>query len=136
MPDGDYSVTIRVHKDVLERALAKRMENFKSEMLSDDVKKASAIMYADAVNHLVPMKHGFLRNSITFPKYKGTRAVKYTAPYAEAQHYGYTRGVIRKWTTEGTIDHWNQHLSNADRAQYYEDVKRMLLRKLKRTNNG
>lgn len=105
--------------------------------MSDDVKYASAIMYADAVNHLVPMENGILRNSITFPKYKGTRAVEYTATYAKAQYSGYNgRGPSRKFTTKGTIDHWNQHLSSAERLQYYEDVKRMILRKLERTSNG
>lgn len=131
-----FDVTIRVHIETLESALKKRMDNFTKEMLSDDVKYASAIMYADAVNHLVPMKTGVLRNYITFPKYKGTRAVNYNAPYAEAQYKGYNGSVISKWTTPGTIDHWNQHLSNADRLQYYEDVKQMIVRKLKRTNNG
>ena len=132
-----FDIKIRVHTETLESALKKRVDNFTKEMMSDDVKYASAIMYADAVNHLVPMESGRLRNDITFPKYKGTRAVKYNAPYAKAQYAGYNgKGVIREWSTEGTIDHWNQHLSSAERMQYYDDVAQMIIRKLQRVNNG
>lgn len=129
-----FEVKIRVHTDTLEQALSKRIEKFRKEMLTDDVKLMAAEIYADCVEPLVPMKSGELRSNISFPKYKGTRAVRYDASYAEAQYKGYNgRGPSRNFTTPGTTDHWNHHMTAADRAAYYDLVAEELIARL---NNG
>lgn len=131
-----FEVQIRVHTDTLERALNKRIKNFTKELLTDDVKLMAAEIYADCVEPLVPMKSGELRNpnNIRFPKYKGTRSVEYIVPYAEAQYKGYNgRGPSKNFTTPGTIDHWNHHMTTADRKAFYDLVAEELIARL---NNG
>lgn len=132
MSDIEYSIKIRVHKESLEANMAKRIEEFKKKMLSDDVKYQSADIYRDCIEPLVPKKIGNLRDNVEYVKYSGTYAIKYTSNYAKAQYKGYNgRGVIRKWTTPGTIDHWNLHMSRADKGAYYDLVKEMIMEKLK-----
>ncbi len=129
-----FEIKIRVHTDTLERALNSRIKDFTKELLTDDVKLMAAEIYADCVEPLVPMKSGELRSDVSFPKYKGTRAVQYNAPYAKAQYEGYNgRGPSRNFTTPGTTDHWNHHMTAADRAAYYDLVAEELIARL---NNG
>lgn len=120
-----FSVTIRIHKDTLERALLNRVNDIENKALSDAVRKRAAEIYLDCVEPLVPKKLGYLRSSAYVPdkKYKGDYSVVYGAEYAKAQYEGYNgRGPHRKWTTPGTIDHWNHHFTTADRRAFYDLV--------------
>lgn len=125
---------IRVHTETLEANLKKRIEGFKKELLSDDIKRQAADIYKDCIEPLVPKDVGNLRDTAEISKYKGTYGVYYPVKYANAQYKGYNgKGVIRNYTTPGTIDHWNHHMSTADRQAYYDLVKEMIL---ERMNNG
>jgi len=127
-----YEVRIRVHSETLENNLRKRIDVFKKKMLSGEVKREAADIYRDCVEPLVPKKIGNLRDIVELKKYKGTYAIVYKSNYAQAQYKGYNgRGVITKWTTPGTIDHWNLHMSRADKGAYYDLVAEMIMEKLK-----
>lgn len=131
---NEFEVTVRVHKETLLNALQKRIDDFTKESLNDDIKLRAAEIFADCIEPLVPKDQGGLRANISFPKYRGTRAVQYDSKYAEAQYRGFNgRGVIRNYTTPGTIDHWNLHLSRADREAFYDLVAEEIITRL---NNG
>ncbi len=124
----DFTVTTRVHRETLERAIWKRIEEIKGQALSDENRRRAAEIFIGEVEHLVPMSGGDLRKSahVGDSKYKGDYTVVYgneDVKYAKAQYDGYNgRGVIREYTTEGTTDHWNQHMTRADRQAYYDKV--------------
>lgn len=121
----EFSARIRIHRDTLERALFKRIDDIEKKALSDAVRKRAAEIYLDCVEPLVPKKLGDLRKSAYVPdkKYKGDYSVVYDIDYAKAQYEGYNgRGPHKKWTTTGTTDHWNHHLTTADRQAFYDLV--------------
>lgn len=140
---GEFSVTIRTHTDTLERAMQKRIAKFTKDMLTDDVRRRAAELYRDAVEKYVPKDSGNLRESAheenSIVKYKGDYAVLYDVPYAEAQYVGFNgRGAIRnsRRKTGGTYDHWNHHMTTAERQTYYNQVKEEILQNLERNRHG
>lgn len=141
MADDETFVRIRTHNtDTIVKALGKRIEDIEKECLSDQAKKEVAQLYAEYVEPYVPMSDpeknpeaGFLRRSAYVPDdtYKGDYYVLYDAPYAKAQYKGKTRGAVLHWTTPGTRDHWNKHMSTATRAAFHAKVKETLLKRIK-----
>lgn len=136
-----FSVQIRTHNlDTISSSLGKRVKDIEESLKSDDAKRTVAEIYLDCVEPCVPMSDpeknpeaGFLRRSAHVPddKYKGDYYVLYDAPYAKAQYKGKTRGAVLHWTTPGTKDHWNKHMSTADRAAFHALVKEELLKRAK-----
>lgn len=136
-----YEIQIRTHNlETISRAFKKKVSDLEEALRSDESKRRVAEIYLDCVEPLVPMSDpykkpdaGFLRASAHVPdnKYKGDYYVLYDAPYAEAQFVGKTRGAVMHWTTPGTHDHWNRHMSSADRAAFHSLVKEELLKRIK-----
>lgn len=133
-------IKIRIHSETLYSQINKRVQDkLEKGGLSDDVKKESARLYAEKVEHYVPRKTGKLRGEPGFESfvdivpYQGVYAVKYDAyrvnkdgkeaHYAEAQYEG-----DPTWdrTTYDTYDHWNQHLDAAEREELYYNIAQLV----------
>lgn len=135
---ADVNVRIRIHADTLTKAIQKRVEDLKDKVLSDEMKYRAAEIYRDCVEPYVPMEYGNLRKSAHIgKKYNGDYPVIYgnsDVKYAKAQYKGYNgRGAIREYTTPGTYDHWNKHLSRGDREAMYDLIAEEIVEKM---NNG
>ena len=138
---GEFNVRVRTHNlDTIAKALDKKVEDLEDELRSDEIRQIVADIYKDCIEPLVPKEFGGLRDSGVVPddKYKGDAYVLYDAPYAKAQYEGNNGkgrrpGSMWKRHTKNTYDHWNKHLSTADRQAFYDLVEEELI---KRLNHG
>lgn len=143
---GEFSINVRIHSETLHAQLSKRIDGYRKAALSDKVKYKAAKLYAKKVQPYVPKKTGELREDVDIVPYNGVYAVQYnatatrkkrdgsieTVQYAEAQYHG---DPTWNRTTEGTYDHWNQHLSMAEREEYYSDIANLVIEEIK-SNGG
>lgn len=152
----EYAVRIRTHGETLESGLSKAIEGFMRTMMSDSMKRKAASIYMKCVEKYVPMDNGDLRASahVSTGKYKGDYVVLYgndDVKYAKVQYEGDNGRIIKgkdsngnpiygehkkpgsMWSrnTKGTYDHWNKHMTTADRAEYMSKVKAEMLKRLK-----
>lgn len=143
--EDDFSVHIRIDTKTLVIEMQRRIDGFTKKMLSDDMKKMSAEMYADYVKPYVPKGNQKKRlttelRNVSIEPYRGTYAVVYDPEdiyghhYAAAQYYG-DNGSNRpeslwKRHTEGTHSYWNRHLKTAERQAMYDDLADLFISEL------
>ena len=137
MADAGFDIKLRIHTETLESNIKRILGKKKKLALSDDVKEFAVDLYSRKIKPYVPRKTGNLRNkkNTKIVRYKGTYAIDYIATdkygrqYAKAQYYADDSDWER--TTEGTYSHWNQHLSRAEREDYYRRVAEKMKEKMK-----
>ena len=90
--------------------------------------------YAKAISKYVPYKTGRLLGSAKVEDGAITYSAKVNRPggrfdYAPVQYYN----SFENRSTPNTYDHWNKHLTTAERQAFYEDVKDIIV---ERMNHG
>ena len=145
MSDESFA-RIRIHTDTLESNISRILGRMKDVVLSDELKVEAIKKYRKKVEPYVPEKKGFLKlsayDSDAIVDYHGDKALVYDPVANNRQHYHYGKvqyegpGPGEEWnrTTEGTYDHWNQHLTRAEREEYYQELADMYVKEIK--NNG
>lgn len=110
----------------VEKILRRKLKNG----LSQKTLVAAGELYKDAIEHYVPLKTGTLRGSATVvPRGEGC-VIRYSAKGTNKdgsiKDYDYAKDrytlPAKRRFTPGTYDHWNRHLTRAERQQFYNDV--------------
>jgi hypothetical protein len=68
----------------------------------------------------VPKDTGALRTIVN----KGADYITYESLYAHAQYIGFTKGVVRNYTTPGTGSYWDKRMWSAEKEKVIEEVQR------------
>lgn len=102
----------------------------------DRVKNDAAGLYAQYIAKYVPYKTGRLLHSAKVNNGAVTYSARvrrpgYTYDYADIQYE--TPFPPESRSTPGTYDHWNTHLTRAERESFYHDVANLIVEEM---NNG
>ena len=124
------SFDMKVVQDNVNRILNKKIAVTEYTEVKDEI----AGEYAKAISKYVPYKTGRLMNSAKVEDGAVTYSVKVNRPdgrfdYAPVQYYT----PFENRSTPNTYDHWNKHLTTAERQEFYEDVKDIIV---ERMNHG
>ena len=133
------SIRISYDEDALELNIERVVKRKLNHALSIDTKKEIAGEYAMRVAQYVPYKSGRLRNSAEVISDGDKAVIRYSARSRHGKHYDYAenqystpRDPDRRWTP-GTYDHWNRHLTTAERQDFYQEAAEIIAREM---NNG
>ena len=124
------SFDMKAVQDNVNRILNKKIEVTKYEEVKNDI----AGEYAKAISKYVPYKKGRLAGSAKVDNGAITYSAKVNRPggrfdYAGVQYYT----PFENRSTPNTYDHWNKHLTTAERQAFYEDAKNIII---ERMNHG
>lgn len=122
---GEY-LELSVDMKALQSSLSRVLKR-KAKVLDDvRVRNVAAERYKNAIEKYVPMRTGNLRNSA----HVSNGNIVYDARSKKGNHYAYAseqyhipRSVNVRFTPN-TYDHWDKHLTVAERVQFYEDLAR------------
>lgn len=120
---GDF-LELNFDTSALQSQIARILKK-KASVLDDvRVKNIAAERYKDAIEHYVPKDTGNLRESAEVRNgkvvytAKSPRGHKYA--YADEQYHTPRDPSVRH--TPGTYDHWNKHLTTAEKTDLYETL--------------
>lgn len=128
------SITVSFDASRVEAGIEKLLNRKIEEGLSSDVQYQAAEIYKDLIEPYVPLKSGNLRDSanIVHGAKHALWGIEYDPISPKGRHYHYGQYQYfgdPSWdrTTPGTYDHWNQHLSRADREGFKQAVKSLVI---------
>lgn len=132
MPSIYIDFNMKAVQDNVNRILNKKVESAKYMEVVNDI----AGVYAAAVDKYVPSKTGRLHSSARIRDGEIRYSAKANRPggnfdYAELQYI--TPFPQENRHTPGTYDHWNRHLTTAERKAFYDEVAEIII---ERMNNG
>ena len=121
------SLDMKAVQDNVNRILNKKIEVAKYTEVKDEI----AGEYAKAISRYVPYKTGKLLNSAKVEDGAITYSAKCNRPggrfdYAAVQYYT----PFDNRSTPNTYDHWNKHLTTAEREEFYNDVKDIIIERM------
>lgn len=127
MPSVYISFDLKAVQDNVNRILNKKLERAKY----DGVRNEIAGEYAAAIDKYVPSKSGRLHSSATVRDGEIRYSAKANRPsgnydYAAVQYY--TPFPQENRHTPNTYDHWNKHLTTAERQEFYQKVKEIVVK--------
>lgn len=73
----------------------------------------------------VPKDNGILRTDVTIK----SDSITYEQPYAHAQYVGYTKGLVKNYTTAGTGPYWDRRMVSAEINDVVREVQDYIRRK-------
>ncbi len=108
----------------LQSAIGRRLKKYSKIVQSPEVRNLAAEQYKDAVEKYVPMRSGNLRDSaiVRDGKIIYTARSKRGHKYAYAAEQYHTPRPASSRFTPGTYDHWDKHLSTAEKADLYKGI--------------
>ena len=121
------SFDMKAVQDNVNRILNKKIAVTEYTEVKDEI----AGEYAKAISKYVPYKTGRLMNSAKIEDGSITYSAKVNRPdgrfdYAGVQYYT----PFENRSTPNTYDHWNKHLTTAERQEFYEDVKDIIVERM------
>lgn len=128
-------ITISFDAERVAANVEKIMQRKIEAGLSSDIQYESAEIYRDLVEYLVPKKSGSLRDSAKIVR--GAKHAQWGIRYDPTSKKGYHYANLQyhtpfeNRTTPGTFDHWNQHLTTADRQGFNMAVKNLVVEAMK-----
>lgn len=107
-----------------QAAIGRKLKKFSDIVRSPEVRNMAAEQYRDAVEHYVPKKTGNLRDSTSIQDGKiiYTAKSKYGYKYAYASEQYRTPRPDSSRFTPGTYDHWDKHLTTAEKSDLYKEM--------------
>lgn len=131
------SIRVSYDEDAVERNVSRILNRKLEKMTSLDTKMEIAGVYGVAIAKYVPYKTGKLLNSADVVADGNNAVIRYSAHskrgYDYAQKQYETPYPQESRSTPGTYDHWNRHLTSAEREEFYEDAAKIIARE---SNNG
>ncbi len=124
------SFDMKAVQDNVNRILNKKIAVTEYTEVKDEI----AGEYAKAISRYVPYKTGKLMKSADVEDGAVTYSVEVNRPnrpngkfdYAKVQYYT----PFENRSTPNTYDHWNKHLTTAERQEFYEDVKDIIVERM------
>lgn len=131
------SIRVSYDEGAVQRNVEKILKRKLDAGTSIDTKMEVAGEYASAVERYVPYKSGKLAHSARIVADGNVANIRYSARSFKGKHYDYAQWQYdtpvpqENRTTPGTYDHWNKHLTTAERKAFYEEAAKIVAREMK-----